>query len=64
MHDVYLIQSTSRPDKTYVGFTEDLRQRMDAHDAGKSVYTSRYRPWKLETYLAFSDRGRALDFER
>jgi predicted GIY-YIG superfamily endonuclease len=34
------------------------------HNSGKSAHTAKYRPWTLETYLAFSDRSQALDFER
>ncbi|WP_373291169.1 GIY-YIG nuclease family protein [Aquisalinus flavus] len=31
MYHVYLIRSTSSPDQKYVGFTEDLQQRVKAH---------------------------------
>ncbi|MFP4501554.1 MAG: GIY-YIG nuclease family protein [Candidatus Hydrogenedentota bacterium] len=64
MFYVYLLQSESRPNQRYVGFTEDLKKRITAHNAGQSVHTARHRPWKLVTYLAFADRQRALDFER
>ena len=64
MHYVYLLRSQSDPTQVYTGFTEDLRQRLKDHNSGKSVHTKRYLPWKLETYVAFSDRGQALEFER
>ena len=48
----------------YTGFTENLRQRLAEHNAGKSPHTKQYTPWNLETYLAFSDRLQALAFER
>ena len=47
-----------------MGFTEDLRRRLDEHNSGKSTYTARHRPWRLVTYIAFSDRAKALEFEK
>ena len=64
MYYVYLLRSTADPKRTYVGFTEDLRQRVKDHNEGKSTHTAKYRPWTLETYVAFSDRKQALEFER
>jgi predicted GIY-YIG superfamily endonuclease len=64
MHYVYLLQSESVSGQRYVGFTSDLRQRLADHNAGKSPYTSKYAPWKLVTYLAFSDERKAETFER
>jgi len=64
MFYVYLLQSISQPDQRYVGFTEDLRQRFDVHNQGGSPHTSKYRPWKLITYLAFSEKPKALAFEK
>ncbi|MEM7144219.1 MAG: GIY-YIG nuclease family protein [Verrucomicrobiota bacterium] len=37
---------------------------MEDHNAGRNVSTKAFRPWKLEMYLAFSDREKALGFER
>jgi predicted GIY-YIG superfamily endonuclease len=64
MFYVYLLRSEAFPNKVYTGFTEDLRQRLKDHNAGKSTHTAKLRPWILESYLAFSDRSQALDFER
>jgi predicted GIY-YIG superfamily endonuclease len=64
MHYVYLLRSASSPDQVYTGYTEDLRQRLAEHNAGKSTHTQKHRPWTLETYLAFSDASKARDFER
>jgi len=63
MYYVYLIRSIPRPDQRYVGFTEDLRIRLKNHNNGGSPHTSKYRPWKLVTYLAFSTKEMALAFE-
>jgi len=61
---VYLLQSTSHPEQRYVGFTEDLRRRVRIHNDGGSPHTSKYRPWQLVMYLAFSDKSKAVTFER
>ena len=64
MHYVYLLQSESAIGQRYVGVTADLRQRLAEHNAGKSAHTSKYVPWKLVTYVAFSDERKAEAFER
>jgi predicted GIY-YIG superfamily endonuclease len=59
-----LLQSESAIGQRYVGVTADLRQRLAEHNAGKSAHTSKYVPWKLVTYVAFSDERKAEAFER
>jgi predicted GIY-YIG superfamily endonuclease len=61
---VYLIQSESHPDRYYTGFTEDLTDRLQHHNAGAVPATKPFRPWKFKTYIAFADREQALAFER
>jgi predicted GIY-YIG superfamily endonuclease len=64
MHYVYLIESLAFPDERYVGVSADLRTRIKNHNAGKSPHTSKFKPWRLVTYLAFSDHAKAAAFER
>jgi predicted GIY-YIG superfamily endonuclease len=64
MRYVYLLQSESSADQRYVGLTSDLKQRLADHNAGKSPHTSKYLPWRLVTYIAFSDEQKAGNFER
>jgi predicted GIY-YIG superfamily endonuclease len=61
---VYLLRSAADPDRHYVGQTKDLKARLDRHNRGEVNHTSKYAPWVIETYLAFSDEVRALAFER
>ncbi len=63
MYYVYLIQSHSDPDRRYVGFTTDLKQRIKTHNAGGSIHTAKHRPWTLVSYHAFSDKRAAQEFE-
>ncbi len=64
MRYVYLLQSDAVVGQRYVGVTSDLKQRLADHNAGKSPHTSKYIPWKLVTYIAFSDERKAETFER
>ena len=64
MKYVYLIQSIPCPQQKYVGLTSDLKSRVKAHNEGRSPHTSKYKPWNLITYLAFSDATKAAEFER
>jgi putative endonuclease len=61
---VYFLESLSDPQQTYVGLTNNLRTRLTKHNAGESPHTSKYRPWRLLSYLAFSRDQAAVDFER
>jgi putative endonuclease len=64
VHYVYLLQSLSHPVERYVGETSDLRTRLEAHNAGQSPHTAKFKPWRLVTYLAFDDPAKARAFER
>ena len=64
MKYVYLIQSIPYPNQRYVGVTSDVDKRIIAHNAGQSPHTSKHKPWKLVTYLAFTDSKKALEFEK
>ena len=61
---VYILQSVSEPDRFYVGVTDDLKERLAKHNLGEVAHTSKHRPWRVKTYVAFSDRDRALAFEK
>jgi len=64
MHYVDLMESLLDDGKRYIGYTEDLRRRLADHNSGKNISTAPHRPWRLRTYLAFSEKGQAVDFER
>ena len=63
MHYVYLIESLARPEQRYVGMTCDLKARLLEHNAGKSPHTSKFKPWRIMTYVAFSELKKATAFE-
>ncbi len=64
MKYVYLIQSIPFLNQRYIGLTSDIKGRIEAHNEGRSAHTSKYKPWKLVTYLAFSNDEKALQFEK
>jgi putative endonuclease len=63
MRYVYILQSEANPDRFYVGLATDLKRRLVEHNSGKSIHTNKYIPWKLVTYVAFSDAKKAEKFE-
>jgi putative endonuclease len=63
-HYVYLLRSESDLTRVYVGITDDLEKRLKEHNACKAKHTSKYRPWRIETCLAFTDHQMAVAFER
>ncbi|MFM8683206.1 MAG: GIY-YIG nuclease family protein [Chthoniobacterales bacterium] len=63
-HYVYILVSETNPVRHDVGSTADLDARLAAHNAGKVSHTSKYKPWRLETAVAFRDKTKATAFER
>ena len=64
MFYVYLIQSKLFPDQKYIGYTVNLKERLNKHNEGGSPHTAKYKPWKLVMYLAFVDHDAAFAFEK
>lgn len=63
MKYVYILESLDLAHH-YVGIADDLRERLGKHNAGAVSHTSKYRPWRIKTCIAFSDEKRAFAFER
>ena len=64
MNYVYILQSFSHPDRFYTGRTNDLKRRLSEHNRHKNEFSSRFKPWKLKTYIAFGDKDQAIAFEK
>jgi len=41
---VYMLQSLDDPERYYVGMTEDIQERLKAHNSGKVPHTSKFAP--------------------
>jgi len=63
MYYVYHLQSENNSNRYYIGLTTDVKRRLEEHNSGKSIYASNFKPWRLISYTAFSDKSRAEKFE-
>ena len=64
MKYVYIIRSVENPDQYYSGVTDNIEQRLNEHNTGKSPHTSKFKPWEIVVYTAFCDENKALNFEK
>jgi putative endonuclease len=61
---VYILQSIPFPEKTYIGFTTDLDNRLKKHNEGGSKYSATYKPWEIKNAISFVEKEKALAFEK
>ena len=61
---VYILVSQANKMIHYTGVTRDLEQRLVEHNRGICPNTSQYRPWRIETAVAFGSEGKARVFEK
>ena len=64
MHYVYILQSIDLPNRVYKGSTENLKERLKLHNSGKVDSTAKFKPWKMIFYCTFTEKKKALDFEK
>jgi len=55
---VYLLKSVQN-NMHYVGWTTDVKRRLDEHNSGKSYSTKTRGPWKLMGYETYNSAGEA-----
>ena len=63
MYYVYILRSVYHPAQTYIGTTHDLRARLAQHNAGRSIHTNKFKPWKIEAYVALPQKELVERFE-
>ncbi|OGB74078.1 hypothetical protein A2V68_02515 [candidate division Kazan bacterium RBG_13_50_9] len=63
MYYVYILRSKI-DGNLYVGFSEELKQRISDHNTGKNLSTQARKPLDLIFYEAFTDKFDALRRER
>jgi predicted GIY-YIG superfamily endonuclease len=61
---VYILVSQADEKKHYTGITRDLESRLLEHNQGACVRTTKCRPWRIETAVAFRSEKKARAFER
>ena len=64
MKYLYILQSEQDAGHFYTGITDDLDARLSKHNLGEVAHTSKYRPWRIKTYVAFTDEDRARASEK
>lgn len=65
MYYTYVLRSTKQKGAIYIGSTADLKKRIIEHNSSVGAsHTKKFAPWKIETYIAFSNLQEAKDFER
>jgi len=60
---IYILYSESR-DRYYIGFSSDVDERLERHNAGASKSTKSGRPWKIVYTESFDTNTEALKRER
>jgi putative endonuclease len=63
MHYVYVLRS-GKDAGFYIGYSANLRKRVNEHLTGRSFATSSRRPWRLIYYEAYLNQADALGRER
>ena len=63
MFHVYVLQSQI-DGRLYKGLTQNINQRLDQHNKGKTKSTKAFRPWKLLYYESFNSREEARKREK
>ena len=64
MYYVYILQSVSHPEQSYIGCCSDLRDRISRHNRGEVTHTAKFTPWVIRNYFAFETKEKAFAFER
>ena len=64
MYYVYILRSINTPTQTYIGSSSDLRKRLESHNSGATKHTSKFKPWKVIWYCAFTTQLKTEAFEK
>ena len=60
---VYMLKSISKKPVTYVGYTKNLKKRIQLHNAGKGAKFTRGRTWKLIYKEILKSKSKAISRE-
>jgi len=63
MFIVYVLQNDKHL-RLYVGFTENIEQRIVTHNSGNVISTKAFRPWKLIFHECYTNKADALRREQ
>ena len=63
MFYVYIIES-EMDSSYYIGYTKDLKKRLNGHNRGQTRFTRTKMPWKLKYYEVFNNKTDAIKREK
>ena len=63
MFYVYMLKSKSIKPITYVGYTSNIKKRIDLHNSGKGAKFTRGRKWVLIYKEKFKSKNKAISRE-
>ncbi len=63
MYFVYILKSL-KDASNYIGWTENLKKRLQEHNWGLIPSTKTKKPFKLIWYCVFNNKEKFLDFEK
>ena len=63
MFYTYILRSIDHPNQRYIGCTADLKARLAKHNAGEVPHTTKFKPWRIQTAIAFDSKEKAVAFE-
>ena len=61
--NVYMLKSIGKKVVTYVGYTKNLKKRINLHNSGKGAKFTRGRKWKLIYKEKISTKNQAISRE-
>jgi len=61
---VYILVSEVDAAKHYTGISHHLSGRLQEHNRGHCPHTAKYKPWRIETAIAFASETKARRFEK
>ena len=61
-HYVYILIDTTTETHHYVGSTQDLQTRLAKLNAGEVPHTSKFKPWRIQTAIAFDSKEKTVAF--
>ncbi|MDZ7681508.1 MAG: GIY-YIG nuclease family protein [Fodinibius sp.] len=60
---VYILSSKQK-DWKYIGYSGDLKERLNDHNTGQVQSTQHYAPFELEAFVAVKTEQKARDLEK
>ena len=60
---VYMLKSLGKKKVTYVGYTNNLKERIKRHNTGKGAKFTRGKKWKLVYYKKYDSKSIAMKKE-